>query len=721
MEIMSKYDSILAKSIENGGTTLKVHLQSVAQFAVLAARCMNVDPETARLGALLHDIGKASPLFQQRLGGRRSMPGGELIFRHEIASLFFLKLIDRALWPPMIDMIISHHKSVSNDCRRAGILDLDDDYAEEILEYHLSDFSVWSADALGILRELNFPGITPETVITEEDARNAYLHVVKYCTEKGKGWSVWKGLLMGADHIASATEELKEQLPELFATPDIRFYHRKSELYPLSMIESDTAKKHTFVKAPTGAGKTDFLMKRCRGRVFYTLPFQASINAMYERIVHDLGNCVDDIRLLHSISTLVIEDNKVTEKVIQNKFGAAIKVLTPHQLAAIALGTKGYEAMLFDLQECDVILDEIHTYSDIVQSIVLKMVEVMKEIGCRIHIGTATMPSVLEQAILQILGEENVQYVELPEDVLDSFNRHIVHPSTSLSEVLPVIREAVEDEQKILIVCNRVANAQEIFNRMDELYPDVEKMLIHSRFKRADRNRLEKELKEVFNTSCHACIVVSTQVVEVSLDISFDLMITETAPIDALIQRFGRINRKRSAETIGKYKPVYVMAPPEKETDCLPYSKEVLQRSYEVLPHDGLLREADLQSLIDAVYPQIKRINIGLDAVFVDGKWRLKELRHLPKSALIEKLDIDSVACITQQDDDMGRYREATEEERILMEIPVRYSSLRWKKLKQLSIGSHPFVIPDVAYSAERGLDFSKLGAEYYDTNYQFL
>lgn len=406
---------------------------------------------------------------------------------------------------------------------------------------------------------------------------------------------------------------------------------------------------------------------------------------------------------------------------IQNKFGAAIKVLTPHQLAAIALGTKGYEAMLFDLQGCDVILDEIHTYSDIVQSIVLKMVEVMKEIGCRIHIGTATMPSVLEQAILQILCEENVQYVELPEDVLDSFNRHIVHPSASFSEVLPVVRQAVEDEQKILIVCNRVANAQEIFNRMDELYPDVEKMLIHSRFRRADRNRLEKELKEVYNASRHACIVVSTQVVEVSLDISFDLMITETAPIDALIQRFGRINRKRSAETIGKYKPVYVMAPPEKETDCLPYSKEVLQRSYEVLPHDGLLREAGLQSLIDAVYPQIKRINIGLDAVFVDGQWRLKELRHLPKSALIEMLDIDSVACITQQDDDMGRYREATEEERILMEIPVRYSSLRWKKLKQLSIGSHPFVIPDVAYSADRGLDFSKLGAEYYDTNYQFL
>lgn len=71
---------------------------------------------------------------------------------------------------------------------------------------------------------------------------------------------------------------------------------------------------------------------------------------------------------------------------------------------------------------------------------------------------------------------------------------------------------------------------------------------------------------------------------------------------------------------------------------------EVLQRSYDVLPQNALLREAELQSLIDRVYPQIKRINIGLDAVFVDGKWRLKELRHLPKSALIEMLDIDSVS-----------------------------------------------------------------------------
>ena len=717
---MSKYDHILAKSIRSGGTSLKVHLESVAEFAVIAAQYMGGDTEIARLGAMLHDIGKASPVFQKNLRDKHFSPL-ELPFRHEIASLFFLKLIDRTCWPSVIDMIVAHHKSVYNDLKKRGILDLDESLGEDILNYHLSDFSTWKVDALGILEELNFPGVTSETMITEQDAKDAYYYVLEYCRNTAKGWSLWKGVLMGADHIASAMEGAKEHLPSLFTVPDIHYYNRKNKIYPLSLIESDSLKRHSFVKAPTGAGKTDFLLKRCRGRIFYTLPFQASINAMYERISHDLRNDVEDVRLLHSISRLVIGENKIIERAIQDKFGAAIKVLTPHQLASIALGTKGYESILFDLQKCDVILDEIHTYSEMMQAIVLKMVEVMNSIGCRIHIGTATMPSVLERAILNILGEDNIQYVELPEETLNTFNRHVVHKVKSFTDLFPIIRQAVNEEQKILIVCNRVANARTIYQMMEEMYPQVDKMLIHSRFKRSDRNCLEKKLKEVFNTSPSTCIVVSTQVVEVSLDISFDLMVTEAAPIDALIQRFGRINRKRNTMTIGKYKPVYVIAPPDTEIECLPYLKDVLDRSYKVLPNGTLLREVELQGMIDEVYFQINGVDINLDAVFVDGKWRLRELWHLPKSALVKKLDIDSIACITQEDDEMGYYLNATTEERVQMEIPMRYSSLQWKKLKQLSIGSRPFVIPDVAYSAEKGVDFAKIGVEYYGINSQFI
>lgn len=714
---MSNYDHLLAKSLENGGTTLKAHLKSVAYYAQVAARHAGLDVETARLGALLHDIGKASPLFQKKLRGYRPSPL-EIGFRHEIASLFFLKLIDPAVWPQIIDMIIAHHKSIARDEREMGLLDLDYQYGETLYKWYISDFDLWKEDALGLLEELGLTSVA----LTERDAYDAYQYVLEYCKTRGKGWSVWKGLLVGADHIASATDEFEGDLPPLFTIPNVHFYDREGELFPLSRIKSDVEKRHTFLKAPTGAGKTDFLLKRCRNRIFYVLPFQASINAMYKRIREDLKDEVQDIRILHAISKLVLEGEHVEEeKGIQDKFGASIKVLTPYQLASIAFGVRGYEALLFDLKGCDVILDEIHTYSDAIQSIVLKMIEILNHVGCRIHVGTATMPSALERDVLEILKREETQFVVLPEEVLNSFDRHKVHKSTSFDALLPVIGQAVCEQRKILIVCNRVANAQCLFSRMEELFPEVDKILIHSRFKRGDRNRLETELKEVYNRTSQACLVVATQVVEVSLDISFDLMITEAAPIDALIQRFGRINRKRTLDTIGHYKPVYVLAPPEKEADCVPYSQEVVRKSYEALPDNEVLREATLQSLIDRVYPEIKIMDIGLDVAFVEDRWRLKELWHLAKSALVEKLDLDSVSCITQSDAESETYRNSNAMQRILMEIPVNYRSLRWKNLNQLRMGSNPFVVPDMAYSVERGLDFSKLGANYYDTNYQFI
>ena len=410
---------------------------------------------------------------------------------------------------------------------------------------------------------------------------------------------------------------------------------------------------------------------------------------------------------------------RVEESILQHHPGASIKILTPHQMSSIVFGIKGYEAMLLDLEGCDVILDEIHTYSSEIQAIVLKIIEILKFIKCRIHIGTATMPSILYNRVKEILGGSSEVYeVSLPNEILKTFNRHIVHKTTDFESCIEIIVGAISDRKKILIVYNQVQRAQLLYDRIGVLFPNTNKMLIHSRFKRNDRNMLEKSLKEDFNTSNEACIVVSTQVVEVSLDISFDVMITECAPIDAMIQRFGRINRKRTEETIGKYKDIYVIQPPMDKKSALPYDVDILQKSYDILPNDALLEETSLQTMLDTVYPNTKFVNLDYSGViFVDGRWGIKELCHNAKSALLDVLDINSAVCVLESDKD--EYIN-NPQSRLLQEIPVSYKSIAYNKLKQLDVGARPFVVPDKAYNDERGLLVEFARPEFFK-RYEFI
>ena len=109
-----------------------------------------------------------------------------------------------------------------------------------------------------------------------------------------------------------------------------------------------------------------------------------------------------------------------------------------------------------DLRGCDVILDEIHTYSDVMQSIVLRIIEILVALDCRIHVGTATMPTVLYEKILELLGgPEAVYEVKLGDQTLQTFNRHKIYKLNSIEEAYDVIASAVERNSKLLIVCNQ--------------------------------------------------------------------------------------------------------------------------------------------------------------------------------------------------------------------------------------------------------------------------
>lgn len=700
---MKSLDQILAKSVNYGNISLLEHTQEVTQAIEKFASCFDFpfDVEIARKGAILHDLGKAHDHFQNKIQNINSKSLAEAreenyIHRHELSSLAFLPTFPKEEWNFIIDMVVAHHKSIENDTKERGILDLDQN-SRYWINNHLKNWEEWSQYGIEIIKHFGYNC----NGITLDEAKKALQYAVEYCETKKKGWSALRGLLMSADHFASAfSNKTDENLKHLFEIPDLRYYFdsaRKSTLYPLSEISTEDIRNHTLVVAPTGAGKTDFLLKRCKGRIFYTLPFQASINAMWERMKNTIPN--KDIRLLHAISQIIVGEN-IEERILQPLVGSSVKVLTPHQLAAIVFGTSGFESVMLDVKGCDIILDEIHTYSDYSKSMVLEIVKTLLRLNCRIHIGTATMPSVLYNELITILGgKEKVYEVKLSDEILNSFNRHRIYKIID-DDIYNILEESFENNEKVLVIYNTIKQAQDAFKIFSERHPDIPMMLIHSRFRRGDRVELESRLKREFNgdgskefgNGLCPCLVVSTQVVEVSLDISFDRMITQCAPLDSLIQRFGRVNRKRSKETLGKYKPIHVIAP---LNTALPYKIEVLKTSFDQLPDNGeILYEPSLQEKIDKVYPVIETKEIDIHLIYKNDRYSLRELTSTKKAVLVEALEIESATCILESDRE--KYLTADWEERIYMEIPINWKTIVRHKseYEQLDIGANPFVIP---------------------------
>ncbi|MBK6914073.1 MAG: hypothetical protein IPH11_10640 [Ignavibacteriales bacterium] len=72
-------------------------------------------------------------------------------------------------------------------------------------------------------------------------------------------------------------------------------------------------------------------------------------------------------------------------------------------------------------------------------------------------------------------------------------------------------------------------------------------------------------------------------------------MITDAAPLDSMIQRFGRVNRRRNENTIGRLKTVYIIKPSENSNDSKPYNHEIVKKSFDELPDDSVLKENSIQ------------------------------------------------------------------------------------------------------------------------------
>jgi len=225
------------------------------------------------------------------------------------------------------------------------------------------------------------------------------------------------------------------------------------------------------------------------------------------------------------------------------------------------------------------IFDEFHLYPH--QEMMLTVVAMLKMLKgiSRFTIMSATLSPVLLDALRDILGAEIV--CDVPGTPLDQGIFHDVKPiqtqqRTYHIEEGPLDAEAVLQRmgQRTLVICNTVDRAQAVYANLAQR-DDLEVYSLHSRFFRQDRQQIEDAVLEAFSQDKaqqnKPLVVVATQVVEVGLDISSDVLLTECAPAASLIQRAGRCARRK--EEAGD---VYIFQPLDEEgqVNYAPYKED---------------------------------------------------------------------------------------------------------------------------------------------------
>ncbi|MFZ5557559.1 MAG: type I-G CRISPR-associated helicase/endonuclease Cas3g [Pseudomonadota bacterium] len=140
-----------------------------------------------------------------------------------------------------------------------------------------------------------------------------------------------------------------------------------------------------------------------------------------------------------------------------------------------------------------------------------------------------------------------------------------------LQALRDAILEAHDAASQTLVIVNRVDRAQRLFRLLKERRSDRQDLLIHARFRAAERAEQARSLREDVDTDR---IVIATQAIEAGVDISSKVLVTELAPWPSLVQRFGRCNRYGEHNTVGGARILWVDI--ENDADVLPYSVEEL-------------------------------------------------------------------------------------------------------------------------------------------------
>jgi CRISPR-associated endonuclease/helicase Cas3 len=445
------------------------------------------------------------------------------------------------------------------------------------------------------------------------------------------------------------------------------------------------------IEAPTGIGKTEAayraeqILSSTAGHdgIYVALPTQATSNQAWKRLGEYLrASRADGIvppRLLHSGAMLYehgVGEDQEDESPLPTGIGAdsdeglldaqewfaaskrgllaATAAGTIDQALMAVLHTRHFFVRLFGLAGKVVILDEVHAYDTFTSTHLQRLLEWLGRMNCSVILLSATLPTERRKALIEAYtGSQTAVLPAVPYPRLTVADgscmrcEHLVAADARTVSIEwkqdnpPGWQEALVAAMSgggcAAVICNTVRKAQETYSELrSQCGNDTEMWLLHSRFPFARRQEIEKEIVSRLGKDGRRsggrpqrAIVVATQIIEQSLDLDFDLMVSELAPIDLLLQRAGRLHRHVKADGILSERPerlreptLWILQPPNNDgvpdfgSSSSVYEEYVLLRSLAVLQD----RKAwsvpdDLDALIESVYG-----DLDIDAL--PGPWR---------------------------------------------------------------------------------------------------
>jgi CRISPR-associated endonuclease/helicase Cas3 len=644
---------------------LPQHLLDVAAVAMelqAAVPCPGgMDPAWASALAGCHDLGKASPGFQ-RLLGRAVVPGFDLPIgpdRHDAMTVPILTArlqglgLGRSPAKDLADAVGAHHGSVvaSTEVMKAGSWATRCSQAWRTAHDELFQILLTGTGATGLPPDLDpaqlrwLMGLTTvadwigssDALCRADRLGEAFEPQAWFEQSSSLGRAALAGIGLAGGDLQSMPNGRSAMALALDGWAPRPLQQRVADV----LDDLGDEPGLIVIEAPMGEGKTEAGLGCGRSRgIYMAMPTQATSNALFGRVARFLERAAtgrSELALAHGAGGpwaaqarlreigLGTADSSVQAawwfKGSKRALLASNGIGTVDQALIGVLNARHSFVRLFGLTGRTVIFDELHAYDSYTGGLIERLANWLQRLGCRVVLMSATLPAARRDSILQAWAGDvpvpaaayprvtwarpgAVQAVAFP----GARQQQLVVEGINADNVAARAVAMAKQGARVLLVVNKVRRAQELYGLTAGSVPST---LFHARFPMDERLEIEWRVRQQFGpggTCTVGHVLVATQVAEQSLDIDMDVLITDIAPVDLVMQRAGRIHRHDRARPADFKQPLVLVAgldqvlPPEDLTSFI-YDRWLVLRSTAWLQaHPQLQFPGDIDLAVQEVY-----------------------------------------------------------------------------------------------------------------------